>query len=96
MSDFSSSNTSNGGLYELGYTLEGVEPSYEVSEEADYEEGELTEHMRFVDEDELTLNMMFVSKKGMVLNADIVFPEEQRSKLAQYFREIADMLERKK
>ena len=52
--------------------------------------------MRFVDEGELTLNMMLVSREGTVLNVDIVFPEEQRDKLTQYFREISDMLERKK
>lgn len=95
MSDFSSSNKSYGGLYELGYELEEVTPSYDISNEDEYEEDEIMEHMRIVDEDKIALNLMF-TKGEMVISADIVFPEEHRHKLSQYLREAADMLDRKK
>lgn len=101
MSDFTSSNTSCGGIYERGYTLDETENHSDVYIMDKCDSDDLVEAITFSDDEEILLKLDIVNTNDSVsgvksvTGVQIAFPKDERHKLSKYLREVADMLDRK-
>ena len=103
MADFSSSNASLGGTYDLGYTLDDVKCECNVEDTDEYlyglgmEDEDVQQCIQVTDEEEIVFKLVYEWKsENVVYSPTFTFPESQREDLAKYFSQVSQMLMRNK